>query len=120
MSGLAAAAAVFGLASAAYQTVGEARDRRTMRPPGRLVDVGGYRLHIMSAGGGAPAVVVIPALGSSSSEWLDVQQAISQETEVCLYDRAGFGWSDSPPSRAAAIRYLTRAISMRRASRVRW
>jgi pimeloyl-ACP methyl ester carboxylesterase len=103
MGGLAAAAAVFGLASAAYQTVGEARDRRTNRPLGRLVDVGGYRLHIMSAGEGTPAVVVIPALGSSSSEWLDVQQAISQETEVCLYDRAGLGWSDSPPRRRTAV-----------------
>jgi hypothetical protein len=91
MGGLAAAAVVFGLASAAYQTVGEARDRRRTPPPGRLVDVGGYRLHIMSAGQGTPAVVVIPALGDVGSEWLDVQRAVAQETEVCLYDRAGLG-----------------------------
>jgi hypothetical protein len=62
MGRLAAGAAVFGLASAAYQAVGEARDRRRTPPPGRLVDVGGYRLHITSAGQGAPAVVVIPAM----------------------------------------------------------
>jgi pimeloyl-ACP methyl ester carboxylesterase len=103
MGGLAAAAAVFGLASAAYQTVGEARDRRRTRPPGRLVDVGGYRLHFVSAGQGTPAVVVIPALGDADSEWLDVQRAIAQETEVCLYDRAGLGWSDSPPRRRSAV-----------------
>ena len=50
-----------GLASAAYQAVGEARDRRRQRPPGRLVDVGAYRLHIMCAGQGSPAVVAVAA-----------------------------------------------------------
>ncbi len=102
MGRLAAAAAAFGLASAAYQAVGEARDRRKARPPGRLVDVGGYRLHIMPAGHGTPAVVVIPAMGDAGSEWLDVQRAVAQQTEVCLYDRAGLGWSDPPPRRRTA------------------
>jgi len=103
MAGLAAAAAAFGLASAAYQAAGEARDRRKTTPPGRLVDVGGYRLHIMAVGQGTPAVVVITALGSPGSEWLGAQRAIAQKTEVCLYDRAGLGWSDSPPRRRSAV-----------------
>ena len=54
-----------GLASAAYQAVGEARDRRGQRPSGRLVDVGGYRRHIVRAGQGSPAVVAITALASA-------------------------------------------------------
>src|SRR5436190_7147029 len=103
MSVLAVAAAAFGLASAAYQAAGEARDRRPNPPLGRLVDVGGYRLHIMIAGHGSPAVVVIPALGSPGSEWLGVQQAIAQKTAVCVYDRAGLGWSDSPPRQRTAV-----------------
>jgi pimeloyl-ACP methyl ester carboxylesterase len=102
MGRLAAAVATLGLASAVYQAVGEVRDRRRNPPPGRLVDVGGYQLHIMPAGHGTPAVVVIPAMGDSGSEWLDVQRAIAQQTEVCLYDRAGLGWSDSPPRRRTA------------------
>jgi pimeloyl-ACP methyl ester carboxylesterase len=102
MAGLAAAAAILGLTSFAYQAVGEAADRRKTAPPGRLVDVGGYRLHIMRSGQGTPAVVVITALGTPGSEWLDVQQAIAQEAEVCLYDRAGLGWSDPPPGRRTA------------------
>jgi pimeloyl-ACP methyl ester carboxylesterase len=102
MSVLAAAAAALGLASTAYQATGEARDRRENPPPGRLVDVGGYRLHIMTAGHGSPAVVVIPALGSGGSEWLGVQQAIARETAGCVYDRAGLGWSDSPLRRRSA------------------
>jgi pimeloyl-ACP methyl ester carboxylesterase len=96
MGVLAAGTAALGLASATYQAVGEARDRRENPPPGRLVDVGGYRLHIMTVGHGRPSVVVIPAMGSPGSEWLDVQRAIAPETAVCVYDRAGLGWSDSP------------------------
>jgi hypothetical protein len=44
----------FALASAAYQVAGEAADRRRYPPPGRLVDVGGYRLHIRCAGAAFP------------------------------------------------------------------
>jgi len=95
-------AAVLGLASAAYQAAGEASDRRKNPPPGCLIDVGGYRLHILCAGQGSPAVVVIPALGSPGSEWLEVQRAIAHETAVCVYDRAGLGQSDSPVRRRTA------------------
>jgi pimeloyl-ACP methyl ester carboxylesterase len=104
LGAVAASAVALGLASAAYQAAGEARDRRSKPPSGRLVDVGGYRLHIMCAGEGSPAVVIIPALGGSVREWLDVQQRLAQETAVCVYDRAGLGWSDSPPRHRAARR----------------
>lgn len=100
MGALAAAAAALGLANAAYQAAGEAEDRRKLPPPGRLVDVGGCPLHIMCAGQGGPAVVIIPALGASSEAWADVQRAVAQETTVCSYDRAGLGWSDSRPDTA--------------------
>jgi pimeloyl-ACP methyl ester carboxylesterase len=93
-----------GLASAAYQAVGEARDRRRQRPPGRLVDVGGCRLHSMCAGQGSPAVVAITALGGSGSSWLDVQRRLARETTVCVYDRAGIGWSNPPPKRRTGAR----------------
>jgi pimeloyl-ACP methyl ester carboxylesterase len=97
----AGAAAALGLASAAYQAAGEARDRRRHPPPGHLVDVGGYRLHAVCAGRGSPAVVIIPALGATAAEWAEVQQSLARETTVCVYDRAGLGWSDSPPRRRA-------------------
>src|SRR5262245_3123277 len=93
LRGLAAAMAL-GLASAAYQAAGEARDRRRFPPPDRLVDVGGYRLHLLCAGQGSPAVVVIPALGGAALGWLTIQRSLATETTVCLYDRAGLGWSD--------------------------
>jgi pimeloyl-ACP methyl ester carboxylesterase len=100
----AAAIAALGLASAAYQAAGEARDRRKHPPPARLVDVGGYRLHVVCAGQGSPSVVVIPALGATAAEWQEVQRRLAAETAVCVYDRAGLGWSDSPPRHRTAAR----------------
>jgi pimeloyl-ACP methyl ester carboxylesterase len=71
-------------------------------PPGHLVDVGGFRLHINSSGEGSPAVILDAALGGSSVSWTLVQPALSTLTRVCSYDRAGFGWSEAgPPPRTA-------------------
>ena len=104
MGALAVGVAALGLASAAYQAAGEARDRRRRQPPGRLVDVGGYRLHILCAGHGTPAVVIIPALGATVDDWREVQRRTAGETTVCVYDRAGLGYSDSPPRHRTARR----------------
>jgi pimeloyl-ACP methyl ester carboxylesterase len=90
------AVAAAGIACAAYQRIGDASDRRRHPPPGRLVDVGGRRLHILAAGDGTPAVVIVPPLGSNVLEWVRVLRAASTQTTVCAYDRAGLGWSDPP------------------------
>jgi pimeloyl-ACP methyl ester carboxylesterase len=90
----AVAIAAAGIASAAYQHAADAADRRRYPPPGRLVDVGGRRLHLLALGVGTPAVVIVPALGSNVLEWVRVLRGASAETTVCAYDRAGLGWSD--------------------------
>jgi len=66
-------------------------------PPGRLLDIGGYRLHIYCLGRGSPTVVLDSGIGGFSLEWLDIQTALSRHTRVCTYDRAGYGWSDRSP-----------------------
>jgi hypothetical protein len=86
------AAGALALIIAAYQAAGEARDRRRYQPPGRLVDVGGRRLHIRCVGDGSPTVVIIPALGAYSAAWLEVQDALATHTKVCVYDRPGLGF----------------------------
>jgi pimeloyl-ACP methyl ester carboxylesterase len=68
------------------------------RPPGRLVDVGGYRLHIFCLGHGDPTVILESGLGGFSLDWIYVQTLLESETRVCAYDRAGYGWSDPGPS----------------------
>lgn len=83
------------------QGVAAARDRKKYPAPGRLVDVGGYRLHINCTGvkdGRAPAVILEAAAASWSAFWCLVQPEIARITRVCSYDRAGLGWSDPGPS----------------------
>ena len=96
-SRVASVAAAAGIASLTYQRIAEARDHRRFPPPGRLVDIGGRRLHLVDAGEGSPAVVIIPALADNVLQWLGVLEGAAAEARVCLYDRAGIGWSDAPP-----------------------
>ena len=65
--------------------------------PGKLVDVGGYRLHIYCEGEGLPAIIFDSGTGGFSLEWTRVQKVLSRRTRVCSYDRAGYGWSDLGP-----------------------
>jgi len=67
-------------------------------PPGRLVDIGGYRLHLYCMGRGTPTIVLIPGAGDYSFDWALVQPALSKETRTCSYDRAGYAWSDVGPN----------------------
>jgi pimeloyl-ACP methyl ester carboxylesterase len=66
-------------------------------PIGRLVDVGGYRLHLACQGDGNPTVVMEAAIGETGLLWSLVQPAVAQTTRACVYDRAGYGWSDPSP-----------------------
>jgi pimeloyl-ACP methyl ester carboxylesterase len=65
--------------------------------PGRLVDVGGYRLHLSCTGTGTPTVVLLNGLGETSPLWARINPAVAATTRVCAYDRAGQGWSDDSP-----------------------
>jgi pimeloyl-ACP methyl ester carboxylesterase len=85
-------------------------------PRGKLVDIGGLRLHINCTGAGSPTVILDAGPNDSSLIWQLVQPEISKFTGVCSYDRAGFGWSDAPnePRSSSNIaseldRLLTRA-----------
>ena len=86
-------------AGAAYQRTNEASDLRRHSPPGRLVDVGGRRLHAVVAGTGQPAIVVETGAGALALGWRTVADRLSATNQVVAYDRAGYGWSDPPPLR---------------------
>ena len=88
---------VLALTGASYEAIAAAGDARRYPPPGQLVDVGGYRLHIQCVGAGSPTVVLDAGLGGSSLDWSLVQAELGRSTRVCAYDRAGMGWSDPSP-----------------------
>ncbi|HEY4702201.1 MAG TPA: alpha/beta hydrolase, partial [Streptosporangiaceae bacterium] len=48
-------------------------------------------------------VVIVPALNGSILEWLHIVREVQHDTLVCVYDRAGIGWSDPPPSGRLSI-----------------
>lgn len=69
-------------------------------PPGRLVDLGGYRLHLWCTGTPAPnrPIVVLSAGGGDFAvDWSLVQRPLADSCRVCSYDRPGYGWSDPGP-----------------------
>jgi pimeloyl-ACP methyl ester carboxylesterase len=88
--------AVLALASigGGYQTLGAAADAKAYPMPGQLIDVGGHRLHLRCTGAGAPTVVLEPGAGEMSSNLGWIAPAVARDTRVCVYDRAGRGWSE--------------------------
>jgi pimeloyl-ACP methyl ester carboxylesterase len=99
---------IVGGIGAAYETVREAQDRSAYAAPGDLVDVGGHRLHVNCTGTGSPTVVLEAGLGEPSTimaGW--IAPAVSPTTRVCVYDRAGKGWSDPAPEGADPLAVVT-------------
>jgi pimeloyl-ACP methyl ester carboxylesterase len=88
---------VLAVVGAIYQAIATERAERAYPPPGEMVDVGGYSLHINCVGQGSPTVVLDAALGAMSASWVLVQREVSDTTRVCAYDRAGMGWSEMGP-----------------------
>jgi pimeloyl-ACP methyl ester carboxylesterase len=94
---LVVALVVLAVIGAIYQAIATERDERAYPPPGHLVNVGGYSLHINCVGEGSPTVILESALGAMSAHWVRVQQVVAETTRVCAYDRAGMGWSEPGP-----------------------
>lgn len=65
--------------------------------PGQLVDIGGLKLHLYCQGRGSPTVILDTGLGSPAASWSLVQNEVAKRTRVCIYDRAGYGFSDPGP-----------------------
>lgn len=96
--------AVVAAAGATYQCKATRDDLAITPPPGRLVDVGGHRLHLWCTGDGTPAVILESGLGGSTAGWGFIQPEVAKFTAVCSYDRAGMGYSDPGPTPRTARR----------------
>ena len=79
------------------------RESQKVPPPlGKLVDVGGYRVHLYCVGTGSPTVVILGA--GYSFDWGLVQPQIAGITRICAYDHSGSAWSDEGPKDSCALR----------------
>jgi pimeloyl-ACP methyl ester carboxylesterase len=75
--------------------------------PGQLIDVGGHRLHLSCTGAGTPTVVLEPGAGEMSSNLGWITPAVARNTRICVYDRAGRGWSEPADTRQDAAQIAT-------------
>jgi pimeloyl-ACP methyl ester carboxylesterase len=68
-------------------------------PPGKLVDIGGWQLHLHGQGTDkkGPTVILEAGVGDFSFDWSLVQPVIAAFSPVYSYDRAGSAWSDMGP-----------------------
>lgn len=69
---------------------------QTPAPPGLLVDIGGYRVHVNCMGTRSPSVAI--AGGGFSFDWALVQPEVAKFATVCTYDPSGTAWSDQGPA----------------------
>lgn len=94
---LAGLVVLLAIVGAIYQSVESSNDLRTHSPPGALVEVNGYKMHLYCVGDASPTVILESGLKNSWLSWYKVQPAVAKFTRVCSYDRAAVGWSDVQP-----------------------
>jgi pimeloyl-ACP methyl ester carboxylesterase len=73
------------------------RLERRYPPPGQMISAGGHRLHLYCQGTGPATVVIEPGLGVDWVAWAPIVLDLATTVEVCVYDRAGYGWSEPGP-----------------------
>ncbi|HEX6628914.1 MAG TPA: alpha/beta hydrolase [Gemmatimonadaceae bacterium] len=85
------------LAMATLSAGASAQSDSVPPPPGKLIDLGGYKLHLNCTGSGSPTVVLSAGAGDFSTDWALVQPKVAAFARVCSYDRSGAAWSDLGP-----------------------
>lgn len=89
------ASVLFVLGSAvAVERWKEQRAARILQPPGRLVDIGARKVHVLCTGSGSPTVLLEASGVGNSLQYQRILPALGRETTTCTYDRAGMGFSE--------------------------
>jgi pimeloyl-ACP methyl ester carboxylesterase len=81
-----------------YQQIGDKRDAPREVSPGRMISVGGHRLHLVCKGSRGPTVVIEQGAGEPSNLWWPIQDKVAEFARVCTYDRPGYGLSEAVPA----------------------
>ncbi|OBR63448.1 alpha/beta hydrolase [Paenibacillus oryzae] len=81
-----------------YEAIASHTAVKNYPPPGKMVDAGGYSLHMVKKGSGAPAIIFEAGSGETSLSWRDVPDQLAPYATVVTYDRAGYAWSEEADS----------------------
>src|SRR5215471_11928378 len=94
-AGLLLLVVVLSLIGAVFEHFAAEADSMRFRPNGQIIAVDGHQFHLLCKGDGTPTVILEPGLGLPSLVWAWVQAEVAGSSRVCIYDRAGYGWSDA-------------------------
>ena len=89
--GLCAGLIIAACSGATYQWLSTRKELAETPPPGRLVDVGGHKLHIWCTGSGEPTVILENGLGGSGLGWSFVQPEVAKIHARVLVRSSGHG-----------------------------
>jgi pimeloyl-ACP methyl ester carboxylesterase len=99
--GLALTCAQSSIANSQELTIGQKHDADILKrfpPPGKMIDIGGRKLHLHCKGAAIKAndpTVILEAGAFGSSVWYRAaQDEVAKIAHVCTYDRAGLAWSE--------------------------
>ncbi len=79
----------------ATEAVLESTDHRLDAPAGQMYDVAGHRMYLHCTGSGSPTVLLSNGFGERTPSWSWITSTVAADTRVCVYDRAGQGWSQA-------------------------
>lgn len=83
-------------AGSVYQWWGSRQDRQLEKPPGRIYEVQGHRMHLYSGGAGKATVVLLPGWGTVNPyvDFYPLYEKLAPHTAFAVVDRLGYGYSD--------------------------
>lgn len=87
------AAAVAGAAVFRRAGLREDLDWDMVEKPGRLIDIGGYRVHYVEQGAG-PAIVLVHGFGGQTANFAQLMPLLAEDHRVIAVDLKGFGYSE--------------------------
>jgi pimeloyl-ACP methyl ester carboxylesterase len=80
-----------------YEQVSEFIDKKTLKEPGQMIQVGDHKMHLYCTGenkNSNPTVILEAGGGNIFATWSLIQPELSKQTKVCSYDRSGYGFSE--------------------------
>ena len=76
-----------------FHSIASLKEKKSISAPGKLFDINGKKVHLYIKGKGNISVILDHSLGGIEGYFLI--DKIAEITRVCIYDRPGYGWSQS-------------------------
>jgi len=83
-----------------YEVSAEYLDSKKYLPPGEVFEINGHKMHLYAEGTSDTTVVFASGFGIPSPyvDFYPLYNEISKQARIVVYDRPGYGWSESSDS----------------------